>query len=90
MRGLDRFVVQDDGLVRELLADPQTALPVEINVARSGRLLSHSTLAFHPLPNGDMFRRLLRSERVASETDDSRIVMEIELGNVSFGKAGSQ
>ena len=90
VRGLDRFVQQDGQLVKELLADPHTALPVEINSARSGRLLSHSTFVFEPLGNGEVVRRLLRSERASSETDDGRIVMEIELSNVSFTKGNER
>jgi hypothetical protein len=84
VRGLDRFVQQSGNLIREILVDPQGGVPVEINVARAGRLLSHSALTFQALPNGNLLRRLLRSEMVLSERDNTRMITEIELGNVSF------
>jgi hypothetical protein len=88
--GLDRFVSETSGTLRELFADPATALPVEASIVRAGRLVSRTSFAYQPLSSNEILRRLLRSERVISAHDNTRIVMEIECSNLTFSRAASR
>jgi hypothetical protein len=88
VRGLDRFLNQTSDSTHELLVDPETALPVEINVADRGQLVRHATLDYEKLAGTTLLRRRLRNEQVVAEPDGVRLVTEIELTNVRLTEGG--
>lgn len=86
--GLDRFIDQAGELSTEVLTDADTALPVEINVAQRGRLVAHSSFAYQALAGGELIRHQMRTERAVSETDDTRLVIQIDVSNVVLTGTG--
>jgi hypothetical protein len=90
VRGLDRFLSQAADSVHELLVDPETALPVEINVAEHGALVRHATLEYEPVAGAALLRRRIRNEEVAGDADGVRLVTDIELSNVRFTERGAE
>jgi hypothetical protein len=85
LRGLDRFLSQTADVIHELLVDPDTALPVEINVADEGVLVRHATFDYESIAlsaGSALLRSRLRNEQVVPESSGMRLVTEIELTNV--------
>lgn len=78
VRGLDRFVSTEGDGAREVLADPVSALPVEVNVTRGGRLLSHREIRYEPGPGGAPRQRSVRVERLISPASGERTITEID------------
>lgn len=79
---LDRYVAALERDTLEVLADPDSALPVEINVARDGRLRSHVAMRYATAAGGALVREALRAERLLEDGTGMRAVTEIELANV--------
>jgi hypothetical protein len=90
VRELDRYVGTVGGARREVLVDPASAVPVEVNVAADGVLVSHTTFDYEPQPDGSLLRRKTRTEQRLSPTSDDRLVSEIELRNVRFERGGGR
>ena len=101
VRGLTRYLRDDvDGrregltrevIVREVLVDDQSGVPVEANVVRGGELVSHSTFAYERAVSGAMVRRGVRIERAASSEPGaagSRLVTEVGYSNVRLDLKG--
>jgi hypothetical protein len=88
VRGLDRFLHQSSDSTQELLVDPETALPVELNVADRGELVRHATLDYERLAGTALLRRRLRNEQAVAEPNGMRLVTEIELTNVRLTEGG--
>jgi hypothetical protein len=86
VRGLERFVTQAADRAQELLLDPATALPVELNVAREGRLFSRTTFDYQPASAGAWLRRRLRTEFALGGAQAGRMVSEVELSDVAIGQ----
>jgi len=82
VRGLDRFVLTISNQTEEVLVAPDSALPVELNVARGGILASHIQLAYDSNATVGFVRRLLHSEQVASDVSGARLVTDIEMANL--------
>jgi hypothetical protein len=82
VRALDRFVSTHDQETTEVLADPQSALPLEINVVRSQALVSHSTMGYVRGEGGALIRRSLRIERAIPDTAGERTTTDVEINNV--------
>ena len=88
VRGLDRFLAEVADSLHEVLVDPETALPIEINVADRGALVRRVTFDYQSLPNASLLRRLLRNEEAVAEGNGMRLVTEVELTNVRFAEGG--
>jgi hypothetical protein len=82
IRALDRFVSTHDQDTTEVLADPQSALPLEINVVRNQALLSHTTMGYVRGEGGALIRRSLRIERAIPDTAGERTATDVEINNV--------
>jgi hypothetical protein len=79
--GLTRFLRTEQGETEELLADPVSGLPAEVNLVRGGRLVFHSRLAYSREAEGAWIRRATHVEQEVSDTGE-RIVTDLELSNV--------
>jgi hypothetical protein len=84
-RGLDRFLVHRDGVVEEVLADPRSALPHEINTVRDGILESHIVLEYDRRADGAWSRRSLRAEQLVPGDPMRRSQTIVQFANVSMG-----
>jgi hypothetical protein len=89
VRGLDRYVATRQGDIDEVLVDPATALPVELNTVRRGALASHVQMTHEPTGNGAFVRRWFRAERALPDAD-RRIVTTIDVTNVRIATGGTQ
>ncbi len=89
VRGADRFVVTRGETTQEVLADPESAVPVEMNVVRSGRLVTHSTFGYVPGAGGSLVRHTIHTEQLASNKGD-RLVTDIEYTNIRTERRGSR
>ena len=87
VRGFDRFVHETPTTVSEVLLRPDTALPVEVNLAREGRLVSRVTFDYQPAAASRWVRRHLRSEQSLNPNTSERLVTDIELIDVTEGRA---
>ena len=88
VRGLDRYVTNRGGDVDEVLLDPTTALPYELNTVRGGVLVSRVLMSYEA--RGSAFiRRSLRSERALADTA-RRVVTTIDVTNVQLVAGGGQ
>lgn len=81
VRGLHRFVRASAEGMEELLADPDSALPVEMNVTRDGRLVWHGRFAYVRDRRGAYLRRAMHVEQVVSD-DGDRLATDLDLANV--------
>lgn len=64
LRGLDRFVLASANGQQEVLVDSEAGVPVEINLAKDGTLINHTTMTYEPRPDGSLVRRAVRSEQL--------------------------
>jgi hypothetical protein len=90
VRGLERFVRSVDGATTEILSDPAWSVPVEINVARDGALVSHSVLSYDEEPGVGLVRRRVRSEQRLSPESGDRALVDFELSNVRLTRGGAR
>jgi hypothetical protein len=82
VRALDRFLSTRGDETVEVLADPQLALPVEINVVRERTLVSHTTIGYVRGAGGSVIRRSLHMERTLPDASGERTVTDVEVDNV--------
>lgn len=87
VRGLQRFVKAEGDETEELLADPDSALPMEVNVVRGGRLVWHGRLAYSRDQRGAYVRRAMHVEQVVSD-EGERMATDFELANVRVERRG--
>ena len=87
-KALDRYLQVDGQRVRELLVEPATALPVEINVMSAGVLQSHTTLQYSSAPDGSRVKRGLHVEAVRQGAPDERDVTDVAFENIRFEQRG--
>ena len=90
VRGLERFLLNRDGDVTEILSDPAWSVPVEINVVRDGALVSHSVLSYDEDPGAGLVRRRIRSEQLLSPESGDRALVDFELSNIRLGHGGAR
>jgi len=90
VRGLERFVQNRDGSTTEVLSDPTWSVPVEINVARDGALVSHSVLSYDEDPGAGLVRRRIRSEQLLSPESGDRALVDFELSNIRLDRGGAR
>ena len=67
----ERFVRSESDTFEEVLVDPDTALPVEINTLRAGRLVQRSALSYGTLPDGRFYCSSQRDEALADPEDEA-------------------
>ena len=82
--GFDRFLTTRGEDTVEVLADSQTALPVEINTVRGGALVAHTTVSYTAGAGGSLVRRSVHTEHALPSPDGERAVTDIEFANVRF------
>jgi hypothetical protein len=90
VRGLDRFTTWVGAETHEVLVDPQSAVPVEINTMRGGQFVARTTLAHIRDAAGVLVRRTMRTERVLARAPADRSVTEIELANIQLSAEGAR
>lgn len=90
VHGLERFVRSVDGTTTEILSDPTWSVPMEINVARDGALVSHSVLSYAEEPGVGLVRRRMRSEQRLSPESGDRALVDFELSNVRLTRGGAR
>jgi len=82
VRGLDRFISNDGSKLLEVLADAESAVPLEVNTLRDGKLLSHSTIAYQPAADGSLVRRAVHAEQILSDVTGERSIIDTEYTSV--------
>ena len=87
VRGLERYVSNEGAATTEVLLDPVWAVPVEINVVRDGRLVSHSAVSYQEDPGAGLVRRRIRSEQLLSAESGDRASADIEFANIRLDRA---
>lgn len=90
VRGLDRFTTGMGAETHEVLVDPVTAVPVEINTMRGGQWVGRTTLAHIRDAAGVLVRRTMRSERALAGAPADRRVTEVELANIQLSTEGGR
>lgn len=87
IRDLDRYVAVDNDVTHEVLANA-AALPVEMNMARAGNLVTHVAFTHAPFEGG-FVRQFARSERALPGRPE-RLATEIAVANLTLLKDGVQ
>jgi hypothetical protein len=87
-KGLDRYVTSDQDSDSEMLVDPESALPVEINIVQHGTLVTHVTHEYAPYGPQHLLRKRIRVERQVPGSRAERTLMVFELDNVRFERHG--
>ena len=82
VRGLDRYVTTHGDRTEETLVDRQLQVPVEANLVREGRLVSHRTMSYAPAGGDFVVRRSIRTEHLVSSKTGERAIVDIEFANV--------
>lgn len=85
VRALDRFVKGRDDVVEEVLADPDAALPLEMNSVRNGALESHIVFEYSRRADDTWVRRRMRAERRLPGEGGHRVRTAVEFTNVQIG-----
>lgn len=88
LKHLDRFLTADGQQTVEVLADRTSAVPIEINLARDGVLVTQSRLAYGPGAGGALVRRSVRTEHLVSSRSTERMVANVDLSNVRLERRG--
>jgi hypothetical protein len=86
VRGFDQYTATSGEGQVEVLADPNSALPVEINLVRNGALIEHTTMAYASAMGGRVLREHLHVERAAPGGSGARSVTDIQLANPYIGQ----
>jgi hypothetical protein len=82
VKGHDRYLKHADNSTIEVLADPEWAVPTEINLVRNGSLVSHITCTYEPGAEGSLTTRSVRGEQRMAKGPFTRIISEVEFTNV--------
>lgn len=88
VRGLDRYVVTDQNLVRELLVSPQDDVVVEVNTVERGELRARAQMSYLTYPGVGLVRRQVRFEQVLGDSSEERSMTDLEIANVAFTVGG--
>lgn len=81
VRGLSRFLKREGNRTEEVLTDPSSAVPLEMNVSEGGRLVWHARFAYSRDARGASTRRAIHVEHLVSEAGE-RVATDLELANV--------
>jgi hypothetical protein len=90
VRGFDRFVSMRGDVSQEMLVDPSSSLPVELNTIRQGRLAVHARFDYRPDAALGLVRQSARTEEAVGDAEGTRLVTEVEVRDVAFTDGGVQ
>jgi hypothetical protein len=82
VRALDQYLGTSNGAKLEVLADPISVLPVEVNVVDQGVLTQHTTISYAPTIDGRVYRQRVLVERVVPDSEGVRSVTDIQMSDV--------
>ncbi|HUU33918.1 MAG TPA: hypothetical protein VMW48_07620, partial [Vicinamibacterales bacterium] len=82
VRRLERYLDTRGARWQEVLVEPATALPVEVNVVQDGRLDEHHEFTYYESAPGHLVRTRTRSESRVPGTTDQRLVAVTTLAKV--------
>lgn len=80
---LSRYVQPRGEFSEELLVDPASALPVEVNLTKQDALEAHTTIEYGTATKGQMVRRHLRTEQRLDGRSGRRSVVSVDFSNVA-------
>ena len=89
-QGKDRFVRADGGVVHEVLTDPSSSIPVEMNLVRDGTLTTHATFSYTEGQDGSFTRRAIHVENLLPGSAQDRRVTDIAFSSVRFENRGGR
>lgn len=69
--GRERFIRSEADTFEEVLVDPDSALPMEINTLRASRLVFRSSLSYSTLPDGRFYCSSQRDESLTDPDDEA-------------------
>jgi hypothetical protein len=90
VRGFDRFTSHSGDVEQEILVDPNTALPVEMNTTRQGTLVARTTWAHVRDTAGQLVSRTSRTERTVQGDSGDRSVTTTTLANIQLVAGGAR
>lgn len=77
-----RYVQPRGEFSEELLVDPASALPVEVNLLKQRVLEAHTTIQYGTTPQGQLVRRRLLTEQRLDGGAGRRSVLAVDFSNV--------
>ena len=80
---LTRYLQPRGDASEELLVDPVSALPIEVNLVKHGVLEAHTTIEYASTPKGQLVRRRLQAEQLLEGGSGRRSVLSVDFSNVS-------
>jgi hypothetical protein len=86
VRGLDRYVSSDGPVTREVLLDPSSLVPFEVNEATGGRLDLRTTMTYQPDARGALTRTGMRIEQRGGLSRTT--VVDLQYSNIRLPKGG--
>lgn len=87
-KGLDRYLAKDGKTTREVLVEPGTSVPLEVNTAEDGTLVMHRRMAYQQDAAGRLFRIGQHTERLQAHSGGQRAVTDVEFSNYRVGPKG--
>ena len=88
--GSDRYVSMEGDETHEILVHPEAVVPLEMTVARGGKLVRRTRFEYDVRPGGALVRRLLRTEQVLADAGGLRALTDVELTNVEVTARGGK
>ena len=85
-----RYVSESAGNVREVLIDPAIGVPVEVNLAQAGRLVSHVQIVYGPIGQGAIARTRITAEMALTAEGTDRHVVEVDFSSIRLERRGQQ
>lgn len=86
VRGLDRYVSTEGRITREVLLDPSSLVPLEVNEATDGRLNLRTTMTYQPDARGALTRTGMRIEQRGGPTHTT--IIDLQYSNIRLPKGG--
>ncbi len=86
VNGLDRYVIASGSTQREVLVDPERAVPIETNVVHDGVLVTHQTFAYTAATDGRFVRTMIRLEQLVPDGSGDRVVSTVEFSNIQLSR----
>jgi hypothetical protein len=83
VNGRDRYLLDSGNERQEVLVDSAADVPIEINVAREGSLVSHTVVTYAPYAGDVLARRAIHREDALAGSDE-RLVTDVELTGLSL------
>lgn len=89
-RGVGRYMRRSGDIEREVLVDEQEGVTIGTNATDKGELIERSAFAYDRTASGALVKRGLRLERLASATDQTLMVTEVEYSDIRLSPAGGR